>query len=160
MTTLFLTIPMQEFRIGDLEYEMMIQDNKKVINIHIPSDANMASVNLRTSYLEARMFFEKYYPEFTEVDMVCGSWLLAPSLKKMLSEDSRIIQFQHSFELTSQEDDSLGFLDWIYGRRDIPYDSLPEETSLQRKVKQHIQNGGKIEWANGTLISNPFPDTK
>lgn len=151
-------ISMQEFRIGELEYEMMIQDNKKLISIHIPSDANMASVNLRKSYLEARGFFEKYYPEFAKVDMVCGSWLLAPALKKLLPDSSKIIQFQHSFELTSQEDDSLGFLDWVYGRRDIPFENLPEETSLQRKLKHYIQNGGKVEWANGTLIQNPFLD--
>ncbi|HEX3077111.1 MAG TPA: acyltransferase domain-containing protein [Lachnospiraceae bacterium] len=149
-------ISMQEFRIGDLEYEMIIQEGKKVISIHIPSDANMASSNLRKSYLDAREFFTKYYPDYANVDMVCGSWLLAPALRKLLPESSKIIQFQNSFELTSQEDDSPGFLDWVYGRRDIPFENLPEETSLQRKLKPYLINGGKVEWANGTLIQEPF----
>lgn len=151
-------ISMQEFRIGDLEYEMTIEDNKKWISIHIPSDANIASSNLRKSYLEARDFFSDYYPEFANVDMICGSWLLAPALRTILPGSSKIIQFQNSFQLTSQEEDSLGFLDWVYGRRDIPFENLPEETSLQRKLKNHLKNGGKVEWANGTLISNPFLD--
>lgn len=151
-------ISMQEFRIGELEYEMTIQDNKKLISIHIPSDVNMTSSNLRKSYLDARDFFANYYPEFAKVDMICGSWLLAPALKKLLPDSSKIIQFQNSFELTSQEDDSSGFLDWIYGRRDIPFENLPEETSLQRKLKPYLLNRGKVEWANGTLISNPFLD--
>jgi hypothetical protein len=149
-------ISMQEFRIGDLEYEMTIQGDKKLISIHIPSDANMASSNLRKSYLDARDFFANYYPEFANADMICGSWLLAPALKKLLPNSSKIIQFQNSFELTSQEDDSLGFLDWIYGKRDIPFENLPEATSLQRKLKPYLLNGGKVEWANGILISNPF----
>jgi len=149
-------ISMQEFRIGDLEYEMTIQDDKKLISIHIPSDAHMATSNLRKSYLDARNFFEKYYPDFAKADMICGSWLLAPALKKLLPDNSRIIQFQNSFVLTSQENDSPGFLDWIYGRRDIPFENLPEETSLQRKLKHYLLNGGKVEWANGTLIPNPF----
>lgn len=152
-------ISMQEFRISDLEYEMTIQEGKKLISIHIPSDANMTSINLRKSYLDARDFFAKYYPEFANVDMICGSWLLAPALKKILPDSSKIIQFQNSFELTSQEDDSPGFLDWVYGRRDIPFENLPEETSLQRKLKFYLLNGGKVEWANGTLISNPFLET-
>ena len=152
-------ISMQEFRISDLEYEMTIQEGKKLISIHIPSDANMTSINLRKSYLDARDFFAKYYPEFAKVDMICGSWLLTPALKKILPDSSKIIQFQNSFELTSQEDDSPGFLDWVYGRRDIPFENLPEETSLQRKLKSYLLNGGKVEWANGTLISNPFLET-
>jgi len=151
-------ISMQEFRIGDLEYEMTIKDNKKLISIHIPSDVNMTSSNLRKSYLDARDFFANYYPEFAKADMICGSWLLAPALKKVLPDSSKIIQFQNSFELTDQEDDSPGFLDWIYGRRDILFENLPEETSLQRKLKPYLLNGGKVEWANGTLISNPFLD--
>ncbi len=149
-------ISMQEFRIGDLEYEMIIQEDKKLISIHIPSDSNMDSSNLRKSYLEARSFFGEYYPDFAGADMICGSWLLAPALRKLLPSDSRIIQFQNSFVLTSQENDSPGFLDWVYGRRDIPLENLPEETTLQRKLKQYLLNGGKVEWANGILISNPF----
>ena len=149
-------ITMQEFRIGELEYEMMVQNDKKVIGVHIPSDANMESVNLKKSYLDARDFFGKFYPDYADADMICGSWLLAPALKKLLPEDSRIIQFQKSFVLTSQEADSPGILDWVYGRRDIPFADLPEETSLQRKLKQYLINGGKVEWANGTLAADPF----
>lgn len=149
-------ISMQEFRIGDLEYEMMLQDNRKVISVHIPSDANMESESLRKSYLEAREFFTKYYPEFAKTDMICGSWLLAPALKKLLPGSSKIIQFQNSFTLTGQEEDSPGFMDWVYGRRDIPLEDLPEKTSLQRSLKKYLLNGGKVEWANGTLIPEPF----
>ena len=28
---------------------------------------------------------------------------------------------------------------------------LPEETTLQRRLKPHLLNGGKIEWATGKL---------
>ncbi len=149
-------IAMQEFRIGELEYEMIIRNDEKLISIHIPSDADMTSSNLRKSYLNARKFFNKYYTEYAKADMICESWLLAPALTKILPGDSKIIQFQKSFKLTSQENDSTGFLDWVYGRRDIPFENLPEETSLQRNLKKYLLNGGKVEWANGTLISNPF----
>lgn len=149
-------ISMVEFRIGELEYEMRMENHKHLIDIHIPADADMTISKLRNSYLEALDFFKKYYPEFIGADMVCSSWLLAPSLKNVLPENSKILQFQKSFDIGIMEDDSLGFMDWIYGSRNIPIEELPEKTSLQRKLKPYLRNGGKIEWTSGTLISNPF----
>lgn len=70
--------------------------------------------------------------------MICGSWLLAPALKKLLPENSRILRFQKSFVLTSQEADSPGALDWVYGRRDIPFADIPEDTFLQRRLKEYF----------------------
>lgn len=151
-------ISMVEFRIGELEYELKIEKGQHLIDIHIPADADMAMDKLRKSYLEAVAFFEKYYPDYKGADMVCNSWLLAPSLKYVLSENSRIIQFQKSFDIGTSEEDSTGFMDWVYGRKDIPIEELPEATSLQRNIKQHLLNKGKIEWTAGKLKNNPFCD--
>jgi hypothetical protein len=149
-------ISMVEYRIGELEYEMRMESGKHLIDIHIPADADMTISKLRKSYLEALDFFKKYYPDFIGADMVCNSWLLAPSLKKVLPENSRILQFQKAFDIGNMEVDSLGFMDWIYGSRDIPIEELPEDTSLQRKLKPYLRNNGKIEWTSGKLVSNPF----
>jgi len=149
-------ISMVEYRIGELEYEMKIENNQHLIDIHIPGDADMAIDKLRKSYLEAIDFFEKYYSDFKGAEMVCSSWLLAPSLKYVLPENSKIMQFQKSFIIGYVEEDSLGFMDWIYNSRDIPIEELPEDTSLQRNLKPHLKNNGKIEWASGKLSSNPF----
>jgi hypothetical protein len=151
-------ISMVEYRIGELEYEMRIENDRHLIDIHIPADADMTIDKLRNSYLEALDFFEKHYPDYIGADMVCSSWLLAPSLKNVLPESSRILQFQKSFDIKHMEVDSLGFMDWIYGSKDIPLEELPEDTSLQRNIKIHLRNNGKIEWTSGTLISNPFCD--
>lgn len=149
-------ISMVEFRIGELEYEMRIKDDRKVIDIHIPADADMTMSKLRASYLDALNFFNKYYSDYAGADMICSSWLLAPSLKNVLPESSRIIRFQKNFIIEHIDEDSLGFMDWIYGSRNIPIEDLPENTSLQRKLKPYLRNNGKIEWASGTLITNPF----
>ncbi|MGB8455559.1 MAG: acyltransferase domain-containing protein [Anaerocolumna sp.] len=149
-------ISMVEYRIGELEYEMRIENNRHLIDIHIPADADMTIDKLRKSYLGALDFFEKYYLDFKGADMVCSSWLLAPSLKYVLPENSRILQFQKSFDMKQIEEDNLGFMDWIYGSRDIPVAELPENTTLQRNLKPYLRNNGKIELASGKLISNPF----
>jgi hypothetical protein len=149
-------ISMVEYRIGELEYEMRIEKGRHLIDIHIPADADMTIDKLRNSYLEALDFFEKYYPDYKGADMVCNSWLLAPALKYVLPENSKILQFQKSFDIDHVDLDSLGFMDWVYGSKDIPLEELPEDTSLQRNLKPYLRNNGKIGWASGKLISNPF----
>lgn len=49
------------------------------------------------------------------------------------------------------EEDSLGFMDWIYGSKDIPIEELPEKTLLQKNVKEFLKQGGKIGWTSGEL---------
>ena len=149
-------ISMVEYRIGVLEYEMRVEDDKNLIDIHIPADADMEISNLRKSYLQSLEFFGKYYPDFSGADMICSSWLLAPSLKNVLPEKSRILEFQKAFDIQDMDKESLGFMDWVYGSRDIPLDELPENTSLQRRLKPYLRNNGKIEWTTGKLVSNPF----
>ena len=149
-------ISMVEFRIGSLEYEMKTNNGKSIIDLHIPADAEMTMCSLRESYLNARKFIKTFFPEFKEADMVCSSWLLSPSLQNLLTENSRILQFQKSFEIGQSEENHLGFMDWVYGRRDIPIEKLPENTSLQKKLKPYLLNNGQIEWTFGKLIDDPF----
>jgi hypothetical protein len=149
-------ISMVEYRIGELEYEMRVENGKRLIDMHIPADADISTGRLRQSYSDALEFFKKFYPDFFNAEMVCSSWLLAPSLKNVLPENSRILQFQKSFKITHIDADSPGFMDWVYGSRDIPLEDLPENTSLQKKLKPYLLNNGKIEWTSGTLIADPF----
>lgn len=149
-------ISANEFRIGELEYETVDEKGVKSIQVHIPADAVMKQSELRKSYLDARQFFAKYYPEYAEADMLCGSWLLSPALKDLLPENSNILSFQKAFEVNHVDYESNGFIRWVYKREDIPWEQLPEDTTLQRRVKAYILNGGKIGWAFGKLVSDPF----
>jgi hypothetical protein len=121
------------------------------IYIHIPSDACFNKDKLNKSFKDFKDFLENYFPEYMDVDMYCDSWLLAPELKTLLDKESNIIYFQSKFEIIKEEIDSDVFLEWIYLRKDIPFEKLPESTSLQKKVKEHVLEGGKIGWTLGRL---------
>lgn len=149
-------ISANEFRMGELEYETVDEDGNKSIQIHIPADAVMKLSKLRQSYLDARKFFNNYYPQYADADMFCSSWMLSPALKDLLPEDSNILCFQRSFDVNHVDYESNGFLRWVYKREDIPWEQLPENTTLQRRMKAYILNGGKIGWANGKLVNDPF----
>lgn len=139
-------IAMEEFRIGDYEYELIDDGEKKKISLHIPSDAELASGDIEAVY----PFLERYYPEYSGAEMFCSSWLLVPALRELLDKDSNIIKFQSRFSVYEVDEDSLSFMDWVYSSREIPYSELPEGTTLQRNMKKYLLSGGKIGWARGT----------
>ncbi|MBD3922743.1 DUF5596 domain-containing protein [Paenibacillus sp. PR3] len=149
-------LSLHEFRIGALEYEMIEKEDKKLINVHIPADADMGRESLRKSYEDARAFFKQYYPEYGESDMVCDSWLLSPVLAELLPENSNIVRFQKAFDLIREDETNDSSIRWVYGRTDLPIHDLPEHTSLQRKIKTRLLDGGSIGAGYGTLQRNPW----
>lgn len=153
-------IAMEEFRIGELEYEMVDREGEKEIWIHIPSDASLTRDKCRESYHAAAVFFETYYPEFTYEAMKCDSWLMAPGLKEVLPEHSNILAFQKDFVIDSTDPESQDVLGWVFklpgGDIKEPVSreilaALPEDTSLQRNMKKYLLEGGKIGVAVGRL---------
>lgn len=145
-------LSLHEFRIGDLEYELKYEGDIPQIYIHIPSDANISKDHLCASYFELKEFLNKYFTQYINADLYCDSWLLSPALKLLLPSSSNILYFQNSFEIIRVDEQSNAFLEWIYLRNDLPYDDLPESTSLQRALKTYLLQGGKIGWTFGKLI--------
>ena len=149
-------VAMQLFRIGELEYEMKNIDKEYIISIHIPSDAIITQGNLRESYDKAREFFSRYFPQYRQAKMICNSWLLSPNLNKILNEDSRILRFQKSFVITSVDIIPKEYMEWIFKKTNIPICDLPEDTTLQRNLKQYLLDGNELGEACGYLVNNPF----
>ena len=141
---------MQEFRIGELEYEL--DYTSKNISIHIPSDASLTIKNVKESIANAKEFIQKYYSDFNNCDYVISSWLLSPRLKKHLNENSNILKFQEFFELISFDEDDNSILEWVFKVNSVDdYFKLKEETSLQRSIKKDLIEGYKIGSAYAKL---------
>jgi hypothetical protein len=149
-------ISMQEFRIGALEYELTQTETEKLVNIHIPADADLSKPSVLQSLKDARAFLHQYYPDFSGVRMVCDSWLLSPTLSTLLPERSNIRDFQSLFTILFVEEDGDSGIEWLYGRTDLPYSELPEDTSLQKKGKQLLSSGGHLGSAFGELRADVF----
>lgn len=145
-------LSMQLFRIGELEYEIMPEE----ISIHIPSDAKLTEENCRKSYEQAKEFLKKFFGNIADRPFCCASWLLSPVLEQLLPPDSRINRFRKAFRLLNWEQDSAEFMQWVYKRRDIPLEQLPEHTTLERRMKAHLLGGGKVGEAKGVLIEKPW----
>ena len=82
-------------------------------------------------------------------------------LKELLPEGSRILKFQNAFEIQEVYPENDDALEWVFyvaeGQREgLDLSRLPENTSLQRKMKALMMNGRKPGAAKGTLINSEF----
>jgi len=140
------------FRIGELEYELVNENGKKEISVHIPSDAGMSDEVIDSSLKAAQEFFDTYYPEYAECDYVCDSWMLFPKLKELLNEESNIIRFQNRFEIREENKEAKDIFEWVFkASEDADVETLPENTSLQRKAKALLLKGDNIGIAVGVM---------
>lgn len=143
------------FRFGQLEYELAVEQGLKVVKLHIPSDARLEKDLLRQSYEQARDFLIPRFPDHANGLWICGSWLLSPILTEILPDTSRIRLFQSGFQILKAYPDPQ-FRQWAYKRMDIADEDLPENTSLQRKLKAYLLAGNTFQSGLGVLKREPF----
>lgn len=142
---------MRLFRIGELEYELI--PGEKIISLHIPSDANIDSACVNRSVEEAKKFMALHFPEYAGSTIECHSWLLSPALLPYLKEDSRILAFQKRFQIRHTDPQPMDILEWVFRvPEDTPMERLPENTSLQRNLKQLLLDGGSVGVADGIML--------
>lgn len=144
------------FRIGELEYEMINAESAPAISIHIPSDSILTVKKCDASLESARDFFASYFPEYHGRDYICHSWLLAPELCSLLLPDSNIIAFQHRFRIQRVDYLDTEYTEWVFKTKNTSIADLPENTSLQKNMKRHLLNGGKIGTGYGILCHSRF----
>lgn len=141
---------MSLFRIGELEYEILPEE--QAISLHIPSDARFDPEAVEASLEQAKDFFERFFPECRGYAYICESWLLSPELGKLLKQESNILRFQCRFEIEKTFPEDKEFLQWVFGADEhTPIPSLPEKTSMQRSVKALLLAGGNIGAALGKM---------
>lgn len=143
---------MRLFRIGILEYEFVEREGERRVSVHIPAGVVLSQENLDASVNGAREFIARYFPEHRGEPFACHSWLLAPALRQMLGEDSGIRRFQDRFVSIREDappDDCVGYV--FHVGADTPVCDYPEDTSLQRKIKALMLDGGHLNCGFGYM---------
>lgn len=154
-------------KLGRLEYEDIVYQGQpyekngvslkpgdQVRNIHIPSSGEPFDAAARLeSYKKA---YEFYKPQLNGGPLVCvcHSWLLYQPYADILSPTSNIVDFQKDFDILYSEDtEEFGDCWRLYGADyQKPVAEYPENTSMQRAVKKHLLNGGKVGAGFGVLV--------
>lgn len=145
-------LSLQLFRLNDLEFELYMDNSTPTIAIHIPSDAVLSEQVCKDGVRTAQEFVRKYFTNYIDAPFSCNSWLLSPNLKKLLPPTSNILKFQNMFQIQQIDENCDKYMKWVYKKNYSNFEDLPEDTSLQRKMKVFLLQGGKIGSAKGYLI--------
>lgn len=155
------------FRLGRLQYQIfrlhtdaplkgqIIPAGTEVLTVHIPAGEPLDPQAVLESMKRAPEFFKTYFgKEFTIYH--CESWLLSPVLRELLSPESAILKFQDLYQVYTTdpfrqaEERVFGFI------TDDPA-LYPENTSLQKKMKQYLLSGKPVPEGIGVGFFSDLP---
>jgi hypothetical protein len=123
----------------------------RALGIHIPEIGPLTPEACDDALRQAREFFPRHFSEEEYRVATCGSWLLDPQLAEYLSDTSNIIRFQRRFHVMPvswpSDQDNIRY---VFGRMTTTLDGLPQQTTLQRAIVQHLRAGrhwvGRSGW--------------
>ncbi|MFM9698459.1 acyltransferase domain-containing protein [Streptomyces europaeiscabiei] len=154
------------FQLGRLQYQrsrvsgregvalaaagLRLRPGEPCLDLHIPDYAGpLTPEACDRSLASAHDFFARHFPQERYTAGCCHSWLLDPQLKRYLPTDANIVRFQERFRVAcgnSEPEDDLP-IRFVFGDPDLPVETLPRRTSLERAVADHLRAGG--HWYSG-----------
>lgn len=155
-------LQMKLFKLGRLQFFMAparedipaygIRQGDNVMEVHIPRGEKLSPEAVEDSFARAKVFFSKFYPEFSYSCYTCRSWLLEEKLREYLPEGSNILSFASRFDTVEAEpsDALLRFLfRWDTGLHNV--ESAVCRTELQRRIRAAVLAGEQFHVVLGVL---------
>ncbi len=135
------------------EWRCILKQGQDILGIHIPKGADFSPEAIDESLRLGQKFVAERYPDFDVQCLHCSSWLLDPTLKEILGENSKIVGFQERFlrfPKISENGAVFGFVFQMNRPEDLT--TLPEDTRLQRAIKERYLRGDYIYNFPGIIV--------
>ncbi len=133
-----------------------IKKGTKVLFLHIPSGGAPLTDEVRmASYKKAYDFYKNTaFVKNGVIIFVCHSWLLYKEHYKFLPQNSNILKFMNDFYIYDQYVSDIKEDLWrIFGKQDkLPYNELPEDTSLKRAYKNWLLEKDETGGGVGVIV--------
>jgi hypothetical protein len=149
------------FGLGRLQYEKVpfrceeyhgIKKGDIVFNCHIPSSGPLLREEVIDSLKKAHAFYRDELKDGIFI-LVCSSWLLYPPMYEVFPENGNLRKFYELFVVIEAKEVETELSLWrIFGVEQTPIKDLPENSSLQRRLKQHLLQGGTMGSGYGVLL--------
>lgn len=126
-----------------------------VVFLHIPPIRDFSPSVIDDTLQEIREFLNQYYPEYVGKQFACGSWLLCPELEGLIGSESNIVKFGKRFRVlpTRSSGTAVFYFAFLCAESKMPdLNTLPESTTLLRRVKAYYQGGHAVRETTGYLI--------
>lgn len=133
------------------QWEVLARPGEPCLNIHIPRGTDLSSQALDRSFAAGRKIARERYGDMGAKHIMCASWLLDPTLKELLGTASKIVGFQERFARYPMKSNGNAVFGFVFPKNYGSLESLPENTSLERKLKKLYLDGGCIHTYAGIL---------
>ncbi|MBQ5746864.1 MAG: hypothetical protein IIV81_02885, partial [Clostridia bacterium] len=130
------------------EWECVLRPGDEVMAVHIPKGTDLAREEFIRSFKGSFEVAKKKFPERNPKFLVCFSWLMDTTLAELM-ESSKIAGFGNAFLRYLLLSDGKEFRHWVFPKCGEDNKKLPEDTSLQRKLKTLTLAGGYIYYTAG-----------
>ena len=135
------------------EWEKIFEKGEKAVYVHIPRGVDLSVESVKQTVREGMKIVRERYGKNIKFAF-CRSWLLSPNISQCLGAESKIISFGNTFDRYPIKSSGKELMSFLFGKVYDDYNELPEDTSLQRKVKQIYLNGGYI-YSGAGIITKP-----
>lgn len=144
-------IEIDRLQYGYCKYSPITKQEELCIKIHIPSGKKLEIKEVKVSLNKSKELISKYF-KLDNPKYYCESWLLSNQVRNMLDNNSNIAKFYNMFDIIEGEECIDDILNFVYNVKECyNYKDLVENTSLQRKIKQFLIEGEKINLGIGIL---------
>lgn len=134
------------------EWELIAKPGDKCLSMHLPRGADIKEENVRRACKAAFEIVEKGYPAYVGVPVQCASWLLDPGIETLVGPDSNVVRFGKLFARILSKSPGRAADSFVFPGKPVADADLPEDTRLQRALKQHYLNGGYTYGTTGILV--------
>ena len=122
------------------------------LSIHIPVGADISKETLSQAVDTAFRILDERFPEYDARVIFGSSWILDPKLQEFVGPNSKITGLQNVFHTYPQKCNGKGLFGYVFPKNYESLESLPENTSLQRKLKKWYLDGGYIYDYAGAIV--------
>lgn len=134
------------------EWTCVARPGDQCLSLHIPRGADISKDALNAAMAQAYAIVEQQYPEYKPVGLFGSSWILDPKLIGFTGEQSKITNLIRMFNVYPQKSGGNGPFGYVFPKSVDNYADLPEDTSLQRKMKQLYLDGDCIHQYAGMVV--------
>lgn len=139
----------------DAEWELVLKKDDLIMNIHIPEGGKLDHEQCINSYSQASSFCKKYFPEQDFKAFACCTWFLDIQLRSILDCNSNIVRFMNDFYLFPVYTPKKSHMyERVFGRYIDNAAEMPENTNLQKAIKQYIAAGNHMRNGAGFILIN------
>ena len=139
------------------EWECIYSPGDSVVELHIPVGKPLTHEVVDGALNEGRRVIKSIYPEENFKIFSCFSWLLAPELKDILKPESNIMKFAERFTKYPMKCEGLDIFSFVFIKsiskiEEVDLDSLPENSSLEKNLKEYYKAGNFVHETGGVFL--------